>query len=83
MRITPETGFTDGREASTDAHLTALLAALEMNLARLADARDPQTVDLAHDLQKAIDKIRAELDQLQLGDAVIGTATSTVHQNRK
>ena len=70
-------------EASTDAHLTALLAALEMNLARLADARDPQTVDLAHDLQKTIDKIWAELGQLQLKDVVTGTVTSTFHQHRK
>jgi hypothetical protein len=70
-------------EASPGSHLTALLAALEMNLARLADARDPQTVDLAHDLQKAIDQIRAELGQLLHKDAVPGTATSASHQRRK
>ena len=70
-------------EASTDAHLTALLAALELNLARLADARDPQTVDLAHDLQKTIDQIRAELGQLLIKDGVTGTATSASHQHRK
>ena len=69
--------------ASTDAHLTALLAALEMNLARLADARDPQTVDLAHDLQKTIDKIRAEIGQLQHTDLITDAPTSTFHQHRK
>ena len=50
---------------SIDAHPSALLAALEMTLARLAEARDPQTVDLAHEIQNIIDRIRAELGQLQ------------------
>ncbi len=68
-------------DTSTDAHLTALLAALEMNLARLADARDPRTTDLAHDLQKAIDKIRAELDQLERMDVI--AAAPPFHQYRK
>jgi hypothetical protein len=52
-------------DASTDAHSSALLAALEMNLARLAEARAPQTADLAHENQNIIDKIRAELGYLQ------------------
>jgi hypothetical protein len=69
--------------ASTDAHLTALLAALEMNLARLAEARDPQTVDLAHELQMTIDKIRAEIGQLQHTDLITDAPTSTFHQHRK
>ena len=50
---------------SIDEHPSALLAALEMNLARLAQARDPQTADLAHEIQNIIDKIRAELGHLQ------------------
>ena len=69
--------------ASTDAHLTALLAALEMNLARLAEARDPQTVDLAHELQMTIDKFRAEIGQLQHTDLITDAPTSTFHQHRK
>jgi hypothetical protein len=56
---------------------------LEANLARLAEARDPQTVDLAHDLQKAIDKIRAELGELPLKDAGTRAATPTVQRHRK
>jgi hypothetical protein len=39
------------------------LEALERNLNSLADARDPQTVGLAHELQNAIDRIRANLRQ--------------------
>jgi len=50
---------------STDAHASALLAALEMNLASLVEARDPQTADLAYEIQNTIDKIRAELGHLQ------------------
>jgi hypothetical protein len=69
--------------ASTDAHLTALLAALEMNLARLAEARDPQTVNLAHELQMTIDKIRAEIGQLQHTNLITDAPTSTFHQHRK
>jgi uncharacterized protein YicC (UPF0701 family) len=70
-------------DASTGAHLLAVLAALEESLARLAESRDAQSADLAHDMLKAIDKIRAELGQLQSKDAGPGTATSTAHQHRK
>jgi hypothetical protein len=70
-------------EASTHAHLTALLEALETNLARLAESRDPHTVDLAHDLQKAIDRIRAELNELQPKDEISNPTASTFHQHRK
>jgi len=44
-----------------DANISGLLASLERNLDSLVKARDPQTADLAYDLQNAIDKIRAEL----------------------
>lgn len=51
-----------------EAHTSGLLASLERNLASLAKARDPQTADLAYELQNAIDKLRAELD---LGSEII------------
>ena len=40
-----------------------LLEALESNLNNLAEARDPQTIGLALELQNAIDRIRANLRQ--------------------
>ena len=49
---------------SADAYPSALLVALEMNLARLAENRDPQTADLAYELLNIIDKVRAELGPL-------------------
>jgi hypothetical protein len=47
--------------ALDDAQLSGLLASLELNLSNLVTARDPQTVELAYELQNAIDNIRAEL----------------------
>ena len=61
---------------------SALLAALEMNLARLAEARDPQTADLAYELQNIIDKVQADLGPLQPMSARAGAASS-FQQHRK
>ena len=65
--------------ASTDAHSSAVLAALEMTLARLAEARDPQTANLAYEIQNTIDKIRAELGHLQ--PIRFGTEAATTSSN--
>jgi uncharacterized protein YicC (UPF0701 family) len=67
-------------DASTDAHLSAVLAALEMTLARLAQARDPQTANLAYEIQNTIDKIRAELGHLQ--PMRFATEAATTSQRR-
>ena len=52
-----------------DAHISGLLASLERNLDILIKARDPRTADLAYELQKAIDKIRADLGEI--GDPLV------------
>ena len=57
--------------ALSDAQLRALLSSLELNLDRLAKSSDPQTAELAYELQNTIDKIRAELGQI--GDASVAT----------
>ena len=66
---------------SFDADPSALLAALEMSLARLAEARDPQTADLAHEIQIIIDKIRTELGALQ--PTSVGTEAAITFQQRR
>jgi hypothetical protein len=50
----------------SEADIRALLASLETNLDSLAKARDPKTADLAHELQNVIDKIRAEIGQIDV-----------------
>ena len=50
--------------ALSEAQLRALLSSLELNLDRLAKSSDPQTAELAYELQNTIDKIRAELPNM-------------------
>jgi hypothetical protein len=57
--------------AQSDGQLSKLLATLQDNLHRLAQGRDPTTLQLACELQTAIDNIRAELAypiMLELGN---------------
>jgi hypothetical protein len=56
--------------ASNDAHIRALLASLEINLANVVKARDPATVALAFEIQNTIDKIRAELGAFGIPSAL-------------
>ena len=51
-------------DSSNDAHISGLLASLETILVNLVKSRDPATVELAFELQNAMDKIRSELGQI-------------------
>ena len=61
---------------------SALLAALQTNLARLVEARDPQTAELAYELQNIIDKVQADLGPLE-PMSVGARAASTFQEHRK
>ena len=53
--------MTDG--ASKNLLTARFLEAMERNLNNLAEARDPQTVEVALELQTAIDRMRANVPQ--------------------